>query len=850
MKLVFVTFLVACYAATGAIEVFTAGGNFRQNKNEILNSHKFKPSRQNVKSALPDLLTLSSELGLKAFYLLVHRAGLDAMLRGKGYWTVFAPTSSAFDRLPQNIKASLQDPEVLNRILLYHIVPKVLKSDSLQNNKVITTANNRTVRANVYQNQEAGQDKVTAINGSPVYKEDQLAENGVLHVVDKVLFPLTTGTALQYLTQHMAMYSQTLKLLEAAGVENTLNDTTAHTFMVPTNAALEKLDPAQLRHLMNDSGTASQIMKRHILQDVIFYVGFYDNEKVKTLGDNSEELTVLVGPGVWKKVYLRKPRHFLRSNLAVDDMVFVACLIPLEICLLFSQDSRNDHLFCWLQLMVAYPTTASMFGTYLMMALELYYFICKPLHYRAKVTTKRVIIGIFAVRTFALVFGVGPELLERLQNSSDTLRCTPEPIGSTSVAAIFLSIIQAGIVLSVLVIFILYSFIFKEARKQQQRDEHRNLWLCQTKAFNVMAPHITVLAVSVASLIVMVVSIRAFFTQNKKASDSLLITVKVSKLLYQTVSSMVNPIVYSFRQPEFRRALRELFGRPANAPVAMAPAPIQRTQDIQMPISSVNDPGQWVSDQDSTSAPPPSDESGQHGEEPPPSPSQTQIKLTETNVQHTQPSTCPRQRPGRTSTPSRTQQSRPTLKEKQSEQTVFPEHCGQRAVFIVQADLHPSPPSPPECSDPHKYGMSNGSTPSSEVRMSNGFTPSSEVRMSNGSTPSSEVRMSNGFTPSSEVRMSNGFTPSSEVRMSNGSTPSSEVRMSNVSTPSSEVRMSNGSTPSSEVRMSNRSTPSTEIRTDVDAISLSDDQVTTKNPKQQLKSAWLENNYIEIIYQL
>ncbi|XP_035669924.1 adenosine receptor A2a-like [Branchiostoma floridae] len=553
---------------------------------------------------------------------------------------------------------------------------------------------------------------------------------------------------------------------------------------------------------------------------------------------------------VWKKVYLRKPRHFLRSNLAVDDMVFVACLIPLEICLLFSQDSRNDHLFCWLQLMVAYPTTASMFGTYLMMALELYYFICKPLHYRAKVTTKRVIIGIFAVRTFALVFGVGPELLERLQNSSDTLRCTPEPIGSTSVAAIFLSIIQAGIVLSVLVIFILYSFIFKEARKQQQRDEHRNLWLCQTKAFNVMAPHITVLAVSVASLIVMVVSIRAFFTQNKKASDSLLITVKVSKLLYQTVSSMVNPIVYSFRQPEFRRALRELFGRPANAPVAMAPAPIQRTQDIQMPISSVNDPGQWVSDQDSTSAPPPSDESGQHGEEPPPSPSQTQIKLTETNVQHTQPSTCPRQRPGRTSTPSRTQQSRPTLKEKQSEQTVFPEHCGQRAVFIVQADLHPSPPSPPECSDPHKYGMSNGSTPSSEVRMSNGFTPSSEVRMSNGSTPSSEVRMSNGFTPSSEVRMSNGFTPSSEVRMSNGSTPSSEVRMSNVSTPSSEVRMSNGSTPSSEVRMSNRSTPSTEIRTDVDAISLSDDQVTTKNPKQQLKSAWLENNYIEIIYQL
>ncbi|XP_078666106.1 transforming growth factor-beta-induced protein ig-h3-like [Branchiostoma floridae x Branchiostoma belcheri] len=301
MKLTFVTFLgflVAFCAATGAKEILNSG-NFPPNTSnkEIWKSNKLKLSRQNNRTARPDLLTLASELGLKAFYLLVQRAGLDSMLQGKGHWTVFAPTNSAFDRLPQDVKASLQDPETLVRVLLYHIVPKELKSGSLQNNKVIKTANNSTVRANVYQNSEAGQDKVITINGSPVYKEDQLAENGVLHVIDKVLFPLTRGTALQYLTQDMATYSQTLKLLEAAGVNNTLNDTMAHTFLVPTNAALEKLDPAQLRHLMNDSGTANQVMKRHILQDVIFHAGFIDNEKVKTLGDNSEELTVLVGPG-------------------------------------------------------------------------------------------------------------------------------------------------------------------------------------------------------------------------------------------------------------------------------------------------------------------------------------------------------------------------------------------------------------------------------------------------------------------------------------------------------------------------------------------------------------------------
>ncbi|CAH1251436.1 OR6C65 [Branchiostoma lanceolatum] len=403
-------------------------------------------------------------------------------------------------------------------------------------------------------------------------------------------------------------------------------------------------------------------------------------------------LLVAVGCGllliylVWNKEYLQKPRHYLRCNLAADDIVFVGCLIPLEICLLFSQDSSNDDLFCWLQLLVAYPTTASMFGTYLMMAVELYYFICKPLHYRAKVTTKRVIIGIVTVRTFALFFGVGPELLERLQSSGDTIRCTPEPIGSATTAAIFLGIIQAGIVLVVLVVIILYNFVFKEARKQQQRDENRKLWLYQTKAFSVMAPHVTVLVVSVASLIVMAVSVRTFLTRKEKASDSILITVKVSKLLYQTVSSMVNPIVYSFRQPEFRQALRELFH--VNAPLALAESPVRRTRDRQMSIFSVHHPDQWVLDGESTSSPHPSDEEGQHGEETPPSPAQTQIRQAHPPKRH-------RQRAGGTS-PSKTQATRVDMR---SEQAARPKHYKQQMVLTVRAEIHPCPPTPPACHD-------------------------------------------------------------------------------------------------------------------------------------------------------
>ncbi|KAI8503178.1 hypothetical protein Bbelb_189990 [Branchiostoma belcheri] len=414
-------------------------------------------------------------------------------------------------------------------------------------------------------------------------------------------------------------------------------------------------------------------------------------------------LLVAVGCGllliflVWKKEYLQKPRHYLRCNLAVDDIIFVSCLIPLEICLLFSQDSSKDHLFCWVQLLIAYPTTASMFGTYLLMALELYYFICKPLHYRAKVTTKRVVIGVLFTRAFALFFGVGSELLKLHKNTGDTLRCTPEPMGSTTAAAIFLGILQAGIVIAVIVVFVLYYLVFKEARKQQQRDEHCKLWLYKTKAFNVMAPHVCVLAVSVASLLVMIICVRAFLTRNEKASDSLLMTVRVSKLLYLTVSSMVNPIVYSFRQPEFRRALRELFCRPAiQAPLNLTPPPVQRRRNVQLDIFSAPDTGQWTSDQESTSTPPPPVTEGLYGGEAAPSPAQTQIGQADTHGHHAQPPNCHRQGT-KAPTSSETQATRGDL---QSGQAHRSENCRQQTILTVRAEIHHlSPTIPPTCTN-------------------------------------------------------------------------------------------------------------------------------------------------------
>ena len=56
----------------------------------------------------------------------VKAAGLVDTLKGKGPFTVFAPTNSAFDKLPAGTVETLVKPEnkeMLTKILTYHVVP-------------------------------------------------------------------------------------------------------------------------------------------------------------------------------------------------------------------------------------------------------------------------------------------------------------------------------------------------------------------------------------------------------------------------------------------------------------------------------------------------------------------------------------------------------------------------------------------------------------------------------------------------------------------------------------------------------------------------------------------------------
>jgi uncharacterized surface protein with fasciclin (FAS1) repeats len=128
----------------------------------------------------------------------VKAAGLVDTLKGKGPFTVFAPTNAAFDKLPQGTVETLLKPEnkgMLTKVLTYHVVAGKYDAKALM--KLIKKGNGSATLTTV-----SGGRLVARMNGmngitltdeaggqSNVTTADVIQSNGVIHVVDTVLMP-------------------------------------------------------------------------------------------------------------------------------------------------------------------------------------------------------------------------------------------------------------------------------------------------------------------------------------------------------------------------------------------------------------------------------------------------------------------------------------------------------------------------------------------------------------------------------------------------------------------------------------------------------------------------------------
>ena len=115
----------------------------------------------------------------------IKAADLVDTLKGKGPFTVFAPTHAAFDKLGKQTVDDLLKPEnkdKLKNILLYH----VHSGDAIMAKDVktmkLSTAQGKDLDVKV-------QDGGVWINNAKVIKTDVVCSNGVIHWIDTVVMP-------------------------------------------------------------------------------------------------------------------------------------------------------------------------------------------------------------------------------------------------------------------------------------------------------------------------------------------------------------------------------------------------------------------------------------------------------------------------------------------------------------------------------------------------------------------------------------------------------------------------------------------------------------------------------------
>jgi len=122
--------------------------------------------------------------------------GLGETLKADGPFTVFAPTDEAFAALPSGTVETLLKPEnkeQLVAILKYHVIPgKVMAADVRGKQVTVATVEGSDLYASGVSAKGVTVAPMRTYDASEranVIQADIVTDNGVIHVIDKVLIP-------------------------------------------------------------------------------------------------------------------------------------------------------------------------------------------------------------------------------------------------------------------------------------------------------------------------------------------------------------------------------------------------------------------------------------------------------------------------------------------------------------------------------------------------------------------------------------------------------------------------------------------------------------------------------------
>lgn len=216
---------------------------------------------------------------LTIFATVAHRLGLSQ----SGSFTLFAPSDDAFHRLNTELRnrlLSAGDCEL--EILRQHILPHVVCSASVTPGFRVRTENlgGRFVTLS-----HAVEDSdLLVVDGANTTDTDVMATNGVLHIVDDVLF-VNAADKLVEVAKTAGNVNKFLRLIEQSNVGPRLNAMNNFTLFLPTDDAVKAIGD----RLDNMSAHDLQLLvENHVVQQRLLSRQLYNDQQLPTLLQSSQ----------------------------------------------------------------------------------------------------------------------------------------------------------------------------------------------------------------------------------------------------------------------------------------------------------------------------------------------------------------------------------------------------------------------------------------------------------------------------------------------------------------------------------------------------------------------------------
>ncbi|KAM4546539.1 periostin-like [Fundulus diaphanus] len=221
-------------------------------------------------------------------------SNLRKEIEGPGAFTVFAPSDDAWKELSPTARSALESNVnvELHNALQYHMVKHRLMTKDMKNGITVTSMyNNQGININHYPN------GIVTVNCARIIHGNQMATNGVVHVIDRVIS--TATSTIKELLDNDESLAEFGNAALIAGLVDKLDQPGHFTLFAPTNEAFSKLPPGFMESIYENEPVIKALVNYHLLNSVqcaeaIMAGSVYETEEGSTIeiGCDGDSLTV------------------------------------------------------------------------------------------------------------------------------------------------------------------------------------------------------------------------------------------------------------------------------------------------------------------------------------------------------------------------------------------------------------------------------------------------------------------------------------------------------------------------------------------------------------------------------